>query len=327
MYKMFEKNRIFYYALSFFIIFVIGFFVWSLFVSSNKNIVKNILSEVQKINSKFFKASLSPDYTNNIILTTDEGGKVIEDNLVDESDLGEQNTDIVIEESFQDKLDDIREKLDTISQQVQLLIDEQNEKLDEEEMKDEDEEIEHENEKVINCIGQININTAFIEDLEKISQVGSATAQKIIQARPFYLLNDLLKVSGIKEATLQKIIQQGCAYVEPGLVAPAGNVSTGSALTTIYPKILISEVQILPINQRFVELYNPNSVDINLTDWYLQRKTSSQYASFITKSDFLGKVIKANNYFLISRSDTTADILLADLTITANNHLALKSSD
>jgi len=54
------------------------------------------------------------------------------------------------------------------------------------------------------CAGQININTASAEDLDKITEVGPATAQKIILARPFYSLNDLLKVSGIGEQPCKK---------------------------------------------------------------------------------------------------------------------------
>ena len=44
-----------------------------------------------------------------------------------------------------------------------------------------------------------------------------------------------------------------------------------------YPKILISEVQVAGISddkQEFIELYNPNNTDVDLTGWYLQRKDS-----------------------------------------------------
>lgn len=92
-----------------------------------------------------------------------------------------------------------------------------------------------------------------------------------------------------------------------------------------YLKILISEIKPSPIDGRFVELYNPNSQDVDLTGWYMQRKTSDDYSSFVTKTDFEGKTIAGKSYFLISRSDEAADILKDNLTITENNSFALKN--
>lgn len=43
----------------------------------------------------------------------------------------------------------------------------------------------------------ININSASIEDLDKIIWVGSVTAQNIISSRPFDSLDDLISVYGI----------------------------------------------------------------------------------------------------------------------------------
>ncbi|MDD5638900.1 MAG: helix-hairpin-helix domain-containing protein [Candidatus Pacebacteria bacterium] len=60
----------------------------------------------------------------------------------------------------------------------------------------------------------IDINTASLEELDKIYGVGPSTAQKIIDNRPYNSLDDLIKVSGIGETTLQKIKDQGCAYVK-----------------------------------------------------------------------------------------------------------------
>ena len=100
----------------------------------------------------------------------------------------------------------------------------------------------------------------------------------------------------------------------------------GAAEKPVYPKILISEVQILPVKQRFVELYNPNDSPIDLTGWYLQRKTATgdDYQSFITKTDFSGKVISAKSYFLISREIPNSSILL-DITLSDDNSLAFKN--
>ena len=87
------------------------------------------------------------------------------------------------------------------------------------------------------CTGQININIASAEDLDKIISVGPATAQNIIAFRPFYSLNDLLNVSGIGEATLQKITEQGCAYVEPTSIVGGGG---GVISVPVLKNILIS---------------------------------------------------------------------------------------
>ena len=94
----------------------------------------------------------------------------------------------------------------------------------------------------------------------------------------------------------------------------------------VYPKILISEVQILPIEQRSIKLYNPNSLPVDLTDWYIQRKTetASSWSSCVSSSNFEGKTIMPGGYFLISRTDNLANIVLNSLTLTENNSLVLK---
>jgi competence protein ComEA len=52
---------------------------------------------------------------------------------------------------------------------------------------------------------QININTASKAELEKLSGVGPATADKIIAARPYKKIEDIKKVSGIGDATFEKL--------------------------------------------------------------------------------------------------------------------------
>ena len=64
----------------------------------------------------------------------------------------------------------------------------------------------------------IEINTASLEDLDKLEGVGPKTAQKIIDSRPYYSVDDLIKVSGIGTATLEDIKNQGCAYVDTSLL-------------------------------------------------------------------------------------------------------------
>ncbi len=61
---------------------------------------------------------------------------------------------------------------------------------------------------------QININSASKEELDKITWVGPATADKIIAGRPFENLDSLNDVSGIGEKKLADIKSQGLACVD-----------------------------------------------------------------------------------------------------------------
>jgi hypothetical protein len=108
--------------------------------------------------------------------------------------------------------------------------------------------------------------------------------------------------------------------------------TTGGGVLISYPKILISEVQVSGVSdskEEFVELYNPNSEIIDLTGWYLQRKTktSSGYLTYASKNLFLGKQIMAKSYFLISRCgyfETLSDICVENA-ISDDNSFVLKN--
>ena len=62
--------------------------------------------------------------------------------------------------------------------------------------------------------GCVDINSASFEELDEIVWVGPATAQKIIDARPFDSVEDLEKVSGIGEVKISDIKEEGLACVE-----------------------------------------------------------------------------------------------------------------
>jgi competence protein ComEA len=58
--------------------------------------------------------------------------------------------------------------------------------------------------------GLISINTASKEDLISISGVGPATAEKIIEGRPYKALEDIKRVKGIGDSTYESIRDSIC---------------------------------------------------------------------------------------------------------------------
>lgn len=107
----------------------------------------------------------------------------------------------------------------------------------------------------------------------------------------------------------------------------------GGGAARSYPTILISEIQAAGLSdakEEFVELYNPNDADIDLTSWYLQRKTSTgkSYSSYVSAPNFSQKIIKARGYFLIARENyyfgQNVDIFTSS-SISQDNSFVLKN--
>lgn len=72
-----------------------------------------------------------------------------------------------------------------------------------------------------------------------------------------------------------------------------------------YPKLLISEVH-NEGTQEFVELWNGNDFSVDLTGWYIQKKTKSDsgWQTYAPKDIFAGKTIPAKSHFIVARIDT-----------------------
>lgn len=60
--------------------------------------------------------------------------------------------------------------------------------------------------------GQININTASLEELDKLNGIGLVRAQVIIDNRPYSSINDLTSKAKIPESVVEKIKDQITLY-------------------------------------------------------------------------------------------------------------------
>lgn len=94
--------------------------------------------------------------------------------------------------------------------------------------------------------------------------------------------------------------------------------------------IVINEVQLSPTEDRFIELFNSGDSTVDLTGWYIQRKTQtgSSFTSLVSNTNFENKKINAKGYFLISRSLMQgADIVISDMTLTDSNVIQIKNKE
>ncbi len=102
-----------------------------------------------------------------------------------------------------------------------------------------------------------------------------------------------------------------------------------SLVNVTHANVVINEVQIGPTEGRFIELYNNGTESVDLTDWYIQRKTATgtSFGSLVSKTNFVGKSIAPDGYFLISKiSFGNSDIVYDSLTLTESNSIQLKNS-
>ncbi|MBU0476439.1 lamin tail domain-containing protein, partial [Patescibacteria group bacterium] len=122
-------------------------------------------------------------------------------------------------------------------------------------------------------------------------------------------------------------------YDSGGSGGSSGGGATPSSSSVSYPALLITEVQLADSESQkseFVELYNPNDSDVDLTNWYVQRKTenATSFSTFASKTLFSGKNVQARDYFLIAREGSRfvglADIITT-YALTENNTLVLKN--
>lgn len=97
----------------------------------------------------------------------------------------------------------------------------------------------------------------------------------------------------------------------------------------VHANVLINEIEINPTEERFIELYNTSSSPVDLTKWYIQRKTAtgSTFGSLVSKTYFEGISILPNGYLVISKNlMSSSDIIVDNLTLTESNEIQIKNS-
>jgi micrococcal nuclease len=69
-------------------------------------------------------------------------------------------------------------------------------------------------EQVSLATARVNLNTASLEELQRIVHIGPVRAEDIVAGRPWHSVDDLLRIDGIGQVRLAEIKSQGLAYVE-----------------------------------------------------------------------------------------------------------------
>ena len=185
------------------------------------------------------------------------------------------------------------------------------------------------------ALDKVDINTATLQQLDTLTGIGPVYAQRIIDGRPYSSVDDLDRVKGIGPTTLQKIKDQGLAYVsgqtnqvpQASAVAenieavdnttptPTPNIEANGTLSDTskmaYPSnVFINELMPNPDGpdetDEWIELYNSNNFDVDLSGWKIQDTFGTPTTYTIPQgTKILAGVPAASGSFLIlKRPDT-----------------------
>ena len=151
---------------------------------------------------------------------------------------------------------------------------------------------------------KIDINTASLEYLIKITHIGPARAAELISLRPLSSLSDLIKIKGIGEKRLENIKKQGLAWVSPEieLVPAEKKPQQPKHQPIVYPSnILINEILPSPkgpdAEKEWIEIFNQNNFEVDISDWQIV-DTIGKTKSYIFPEKTL---IKPKGFLILAR--------------------------
>jgi len=147
--------------------------------------------------------------------------------------------------------------------------------------------------------GQVDINSASLSDLDKLTGIGPVYAQGIIDGRPYVSIDELDKVKGIGPKTLEKIKSQDLACIGSGTSVKTTTSSTeeikeeslevGEQENEVYstPTVTahvieesISEQQTIPKIEQTENIINLNSDDNSIKEKVVYESRSEQIRKY-----------------------------------------------
>jgi len=152
---------------------------------------------------------------------------------------------------------------------------------------------------------QINVNTASLEELDKLYGIGPSKAQNIINTRPFNSIDDLINVSGIGEIILDKIKSEGLACVGD-LIVQENTTQEETNDTSIQEKTIPQNQTTLQTNHEenistpFSE-EEPSTIVLNAQNIKTQETTKKLRKNDYAKYGLIGFFILIAILFLIKK--------------------------
>lgn len=89
------------------------------------------------------------------------------------------------------------------------------------------------------------------------------------------------------------------------------HAKSNSKIYSVSPNIVISEIQIAGenANDEFIELYNPTTQDVTMTNWRLSKRTSTLTGTITNLVSSLSGTISAHGYFLVANPQFTSTVV------------------